>query len=114
MDTNNNGLMATADLLEEIYTDPNFPKGTTALPQSLKDSGKSRADLWAFAATIALEFGIDNNNRACDGNPRGKCGILAAGEDDCKMEWKRPVKFQTGRKDCIADPNLARPWCTAK
>ena len=68
--TNNNGLTYTADILEEIYTNPDFPKGTDSLPQSMKDSGKSRADLWAFAALVALQYGVENNNLACEGNPR--------------------------------------------
>ena len=47
--TNNNGLTFTADMLEEIYTNPNFPEELDAqtMPESLKDIGKSRADLWA-------------------------------------------------------------------
>ena len=65
-DTNNNGLLHTADVLEEIYTNPNFPKHTSKLTKSMKDSNKSRADLWAFAALVATEFGILQNNLACD------------------------------------------------
>ena len=66
--TNNNGLTFTVEILEEIYTNPNFPKGTPALDVSMKDSGKSRADLWAFAALLAPQVGIDFNNKACAGN----------------------------------------------
>ena len=40
--TNNNGLMFTADILEEIYTNPSFPKGTPVIDPSLQESGKSR------------------------------------------------------------------------
>ena len=29
--------------------------------------GKSRADLWAFAALVAAEWGIERNNNACLG-----------------------------------------------
>ena len=65
--TNNNGLTWTADILEEIYTNPKFPKGMPELSVSMKDSGKSRADLWAFAALLAPQVGIDHNNNACDG-----------------------------------------------
>ena len=67
--TNNNGLTATADVLEEIFTNPNFPrhKSIPKSDTSMKDSGKSRADLWAFAAMVAVKFGIDNNNKACKG-----------------------------------------------
>ena len=71
--TNNNGLLYTADILEEIYTNPNFPNynDVPALEVSMKDSGKSRADLWAFAGLVAAQYGIENNNKACLGNPRG-------------------------------------------
>ena len=31
--------------------------------RSLQESGKSRADLWAFAAITAVDFGIVVNNR---------------------------------------------------
>ena len=41
-------------------------QSTPVLEESLKDSGKSRADLWAFAAIVAVEFGIENTNLACD------------------------------------------------
>ena len=65
--TDNNGLTMTADLLEEIYTNRKFPKKTTALPVSMKDSGKSRADLWAFATILSVQVGINYNNMGCDG-----------------------------------------------
>ena len=70
--TDNNGLLFTADMLEEIYTNANFPKHKK-LPKldiSMEKSGKSRADLWAFASLVAVEYGIENNNLACDGTPR--------------------------------------------
>ena len=70
--TNNNGLLFIADVLEEIYTNPNFPEGTPALETSMKESGKSRADLWAFAALVATEHGVENNNLACNGESKGK------------------------------------------
>jgi len=47
--THNNGLAPVAELLEWIYTDPTFPERTPSLTQSLFDTGKSRADLWALA-----------------------------------------------------------------
>ena len=33
---------------------------------SLKNSGKSRADLWQFAGNVALEFAINVTNSNCD------------------------------------------------
>ena len=41
-ETNNNGLEYTVAVLEQLYTDPEFPPNTDALPVSLKASGKSR------------------------------------------------------------------------
>ena len=64
--TNNNGLLFTADMLELVYTDKDFPKQAPALTVSMKDSGKSRADLWAFAALVAIQWGGNSNNLACN------------------------------------------------
>ena len=47
-------------ILEKIYTDPRYPWDGSDLPISLRESGKSRADLWAYAAIVATEFGIEN------------------------------------------------------
>ena len=67
-ETNNNGLGYTVELLEEIYTNPKFPEGMApSLEISLKESGKSRADLWAFAAILAVMEGMKNNNNGCNG-----------------------------------------------
>ena len=65
--TDNAGLELTADMLEEIYTNKDFPKSALPLKVSLADSGKSRADLWSFAAAIGVELGIQRNNLGCDG-----------------------------------------------
>ena len=43
-----------------------------ALNVSLRASGKSRADLWAFAVITALEYAIENNDIACDKSDLGK------------------------------------------
>ena len=40
--TNNNGLEYTVAVLEELYTNKNFPSGAPKLSESLKSSGKSR------------------------------------------------------------------------
>ena len=47
--TTNNGLEGSVRALEMIYTDPSWPSSARSLNVSLKESGKSRADLWAFA-----------------------------------------------------------------
>ena len=65
--TDNAGLELTADVLEEIYVNKDFPKHADTLPISLAESGKSRADLWNFAAVVGVEWGLDRNNAACDG-----------------------------------------------
>ena len=57
----------TVDVLEGIYTNPDFPFDMAPkLQVSLKDSGKSRADLWAYAAILAVEYGVETNNIQCD------------------------------------------------
>eukprot|EP01063_Lacrimia_lanifica_P012945 TRINITY_DN1963_c0_g1_i1.p1 TRINITY_DN1963_c0_g1~~TRINITY_DN1963_c0_g1_i1.p1 ORF type:complete len:854 (+),score=199.95 TRINITY_DN1963_c0_g1_i1:51-2612(+) len=61
----NNGLQHIVKLLEEIYVNKDFPSKTPPLPESLRDSGKSRADFWAFAAIVAVEYGIETNNGIC-------------------------------------------------
>lgn len=64
-DNHNNGLRFTVEVLEAVYTDAAFPKLTPRLEDSLKETGKSRADLWAFATMVAVEFAIDSNNLVC-------------------------------------------------
>ena len=87
--TNNNGLGYTVEVLEGIYTDPNFPFNLApALPISLRDSGKSRADLWAYATILAVEYGVQTNNIQCDDpanlDPGEQCHHQQ-GLDGCKV-----------------------------
>ena len=63
--TTNNKLQMSARSLELIYTDKNWPPGAASLPESLKNSGKSRADLWQFAANVALEGTIERSDTSC-------------------------------------------------
>ena len=58
-ETNNNGLEHTVAVLEQVYTDPNFPSKTTTLPLSLKESGKSRYRL-------KLKLGRPSNRRTSE------------------------------------------------
>ncbi len=72
---------------------------------SLKSTGKSRADLWAFASLVAVEEGIQRHNWACDGNRRSphRGPIMCTqfeGEEGCHISLNRPFVFRTGRKDC--------------
>ena len=65
----NNDLGVTAKYLELIYesdADNNWPPTSPVLDKSLKDAGKSRADLWQFAGNVALELAIERANFACD------------------------------------------------
>ena len=113
INTNNNGLLLTADILEEIFTNKDFPKKIPSLNVSMKESGKSRADLWAYAALLATKYGVDQNNLACNG--KGKdCGHLKINDNDCLINWSRPIQFRTGRKDCTPDSTLDRPFFTSK
>ena len=35
-------------------------------------------------------------------------------EENCQLKWKRPPNFKTGRKDCVPNPELSRPFFTVK
>ena len=88
-----------------------------SLAISLRDSGKSRADLWAFAAIVATEYGIETNNMLCDGtfnnNPEIQCSDRIE-TNDCKINLSRSLKFQTGRKDCTSTGIVCKCYITCK
>ena len=106
----NNKLDRLVFYLEKIYTDRKWPKGAPKLKKSLKESGKSRADFWQFAANVALERTIERANYACrhDYNSRQQIPLL---EDEgkgleygiwkCNIKLTKPFKFQYGRADCV-------------
>ena len=77
--------------LEKIYIMKDWPKRSPSLPLTLKESGKSRADLWAFAALVAMRAGLEENNKLCNGPGdlpgRGApgCGHIYHLEDKCKI-----------------------------
>lgn len=111
--SHNNGLGVAVQLLEELYTNPDFPSNTPSLPTDLRSAGKSRADLWAFAAIAAVEYGIQTNNGVCDdpdyeqdagygldtnGGERRHCHHLR-GSPECRVTLPRPIAFKTGRVD---------------
>merc|ERR1712110_378601 len=106
--TTNNKLQMTVRSLELIYTVPDWPPSARVLPHSLKDLGKSRADLWQFAANFGLERAIastnDNGqNSTLELNAEANlCAI--EGRENCLMKLDRPVPFRTGRKDCVPEP----------
>jgi len=113
----NNGLKPLVDILEEVYTNESFPEKSPFLNKSLFHSGKSRADLWAFAGAVATEFAIGQNNMVCH-NPDWEwpCNYpdsletngfwsrhctQKAGQEDCAINVVNHIKFKTGRTDCI-------------
>ena len=102
--TTNNFLEVAAKELEFLYTMTDYPKFAPALNVSLKDSGKSRADLWAYAATVGVEFGIQYNNEACKrANGTHFADIRVCVHDpgqDCEVKLHRPFIFEYGRADC--------------
>jgi hypothetical protein len=103
----NNGLALTADFLEAVYTQPDFPPRTLTLKPSLKDRGRTRADLWAFAALVAADFAMDENNNACKGE--SWCPHLyneVKPSFPCEINATRSLRFYTGRRDC---PDSTKP-----
>ncbi len=88
----NNGLQWTVEVLEQMYTDPEYPREIApALPVFLKESGKSRADLWALGSILAVEYAIETNNMVCDGtfndNPTWQCNE-DKGSADCRVRHR--------------------------
>ena len=112
--TSNNKLQMTARSLELIYNSnvaTNWPPKSKVLQESLRDSGKSRADLWQFAGNIALERAINVTNES--GRQRGShnaetnlCAQI--GIKNCTMNLDRHIPFRTGRRDCV--PDAAAKW----
>ena len=113
-ETTNNGLEGTARALEKIYTNLTWPTSAPSVNVSLKDSGKSRADLWAFAAQVSLEMEIVRANYACDADVERQQTGIHEGRDKCDIKLHRPIKFKYGRKDCIPEPGQPTPYITSK
>ena len=100
--TNNQLLDKVAGHLEKIYTTINWPYVKPTLEVSLHQSGKSRADLWQFAGLVALEVAIERANRACDLDYHQRQQVrLLEGRKECEIKLTKPMKFMTGRKDCV-------------
>ena len=75
---------------------------------ALKESGKSRADLWQFAGNIALELAVNYTNANCDESRFKYANLeqqisLIEGREKCEMKQTRPLPFRWGRIDCIPD-----------
>ena len=73
-----------------------------------------RADLWAYAAKVAVEYSIEQNNYQCGDQPedwdqdnslvgRVKDCLRNKGEDDCEVKTSREIQFQSGRADCVSE-----------
>jgi hypothetical protein len=106
--TSNNGLGPIVRSLENIYRTV-CSNGPPCLGQSLFDSGKSRADLWAFAAIVAVEYGMETNNVACNNTLDSRVLQLTCVHEpgpDCKIQPQRTFQFQFGRVDCIGNDPL--------
>merc|ERR1719277_2326598 len=87
-----------------IYTDKNYGKQNGKMDTSLKDSGKSRADLWAFATLSAAEWLMEQNNKRCDATKTKDLHLYNEPTMNlsftCKVKPSRKMVFQSGRIDC--------------
>jgi len=114
-ETDNNGMDMIAEKLELIYTTIDWPFQNASLEVSLYQSGKSRADLWDLAALVALERTIERANRACDLDFHARQQVtLLEGRDKCEIKLTKPLKFMTGRKDCLSEDPDGRGYVAAK
>ena len=104
----NNNLLWVARVLEILYTDPEPPFSKSRrfkLKKSLKDAGKSRADLWAYAGLVAMEISTYLHNNYCDPEGEGLCpGQFDERSPSCHYDLPT-LTFKTGRRDCT-------PSCT--
>ena len=123
-ETDNNNLFWVAAVLEDIYKNSLY--GEVQSSQSLFDAGKSRADLWAFAALVAVRYTLERNNEMCENfEPTQGCSLNQGGpapsntrnDNFCSFDLAEPnfqPKFKTGRSDCVSDcsESWAPDFCT--
>merc|ERR1711953_704538 len=89
--------------------------GKASLTGSLQQLGKSRADLWQFAGLVALEKALERANRACDLDKWSRQQItLLEGRDACEFKLKAPLKFWSGRADCVSMDSDGRGYKASK
>ena len=115
--TDNKGLDGIAEKLELIYTTVDWPFKALSLNVSLRQSGKSRADLWQFAGLVALEQALERANRACDLDKWGRQQTsLLESREACEIKLTKPFKFRTGRSDCVPpeEDSEGRGYITTK
>ena len=111
--TNNQFLDRVVENLEKIYKNIDWPYVNPSLEVSLYQSGKSRADFWQFAGLVALEEALERANRACDLDYHQRQQVtLLEGRKECEIKLTKPLKFMTGRKDCITQED--QPYKTYK
>ena len=99
----NNGLGNIVRSLERLYRKADYPGSSPNLGQSLFESGKSRADLWAYAAIIGVEYGMETTNLACINSTDDRVLSRSCVHDDgpdCQILPDRDFVFQYGRADC--------------
>ena len=72
-----------------------------------------RADLWALAAIVAVEYGIETNNMKCDdpASVMNQCHHKQ-NEPGCRVELESPFIFRTGRSDCVT--TAQKPYMSDK
>jgi hypothetical protein len=126
--TDNNGLDHIVERLELVYTTVDWPLVEAGLAVSLQQAGKSRADLWQFASLVALELALERANRACDLDYHARQQVLQStampslllqvtlleGREACEVKLTKPLKFLTGRRDCVSDDPDGRPYVTTQ
>lgn len=113
--SDNNNMDQIVEKLELIYTTIDWPFVNASLNASLKQSGKSRADLWELAGLVALERTIERANRACDLDFHARQQVtLLESREACEIKMTKPLKFLTGRVDCVSDDPEGRGYVTTK
>jgi hypothetical protein len=115
LETDNNNLLWTGAVLEDLYHSKRYARISSE--QSLFMAGKSRADLWAFAALVAVRHTMNNNNGMCETyEPTTGCLLEKGSETFCAFNMTTPdfqPAFRTGRSDCEADCGPKFPdFCT--
>ena len=115
--TDNNNLFWVAMVLEGVYKDAKFgPEDLPHFEISLYESGKSRADLWAFAGLFAVQKAKDNHNERCDPEEVAPClNQIDENSENCGYELPY-LEFKFGRSDCTpscSGDNAQYPFCTS-
>ena len=68
--------------------------------KKFQDSGKSRADLWAFAALVAVEYSMESNNMVCNG------AMANIGNPDLHQVISVISPLCTFRSECVDKENI--------